>query len=604
MQSVLEILSNRVVEALARMGVPGSPLVAPSQDEKFGDYQSNAAMGLAKRLGKKPREVAEQIIANLRIDDICEPPEIAGPGFINFRLKPAFVAEMLQSVCTGATRQQGNKERSDRVGLGRTATPETVVVDLSSPNLAKEMHVGHLRSTVIGDCVARILEFAGHNVIRENHVGDWGTQFGMLVAYLRRIKPDIIARPDSVEIADLESFYVQAKSLFDADEKFRDESRETVVALQKGDSTIRRIWKAFCDESLRHCHAIYDRLGVELIDRGESFYNDLMDEVIRRLEKTRDRGADSAIRDSEGALCIFPAGFTTRDGDPLPVIVRKSDGGFNYATSDLATIIHRVETLHATRIIYVVGLSQKQHFDMLFAAAPKVAKIGSAVHMQHLGFGNMLAPGGRPFKTREGGVIKLKSLLDEAVTRARQVLENRAPVEDDDAVSKVVETQQVAEVVGLGAIKYFDLSHSLSSDYTFDIDTMLSLEGNTAPYMMYAYARIRSIGRKAGVNFAALSADAPIVLEHSTEIALAKKLVQFAEKFAVVESELRPNVLTDYLYELAKTFSRFYDKKLGVRVIDASPEPLRLSRLRLCDLTARTLKLGLFLLGIDTIEQM
>ncbi len=602
MQSVLENLSNRVAEALERMGAPGSPLVAPSQDEKFGDYQSNAAMGLAKRLGKKPREVAEQIIANLRIDDICEPPEIAGPGFINFRLQPAFVATMLQGISSPLTK--GGRRGVDHVGLAPTAKPETVVVDLSSPNLAKEMHVGHLRSTVIGDCVARILEFAGHNVIRENHVGDWGTQFGMLVAYLRRIKPDIITRPDSIEIADLESFYVQAKSLFDADEKFRDESRETVVALQKGDPTIRRIWMAFCNESLRHCHEIYDRLGVELIDRGESFYNDIMDVVIRRIEKIRDSGTDPAVRDSEEALCIFPEGFTTRDGDPLPVIVRKSDGGFNYATSDLATIIHRVETLHATRIIYVVGLSQKQHFDMLFAAAPKVVKIGPEVRMQHLGFGNMLAAGGRPFKTREGGTIKLKNLLDEAVTRARQVVESRAPAEDDATASKVVETEQVAEVVGLGAIKYFDLSHSLSSDYTFDIDTMLSLEGNTAPYMMYAYARIRSIGRKAGVNLSAISADSSIVLEHPTEIALAKKLVQFAEKFAVVESELRPNVLTDYLYELAKTFSRFYDKKLGVRVIDASPESLRLSRLRLCDLTARTLKLGLFLLGIETIEQM
>lgn len=612
MESILALISSRVADALDRLGTPGSAMVAPSQDEKFGDYQSNAAMGLAKRLGKKPRDVAEQIIAKLRIDDVCETPEIAGPGFINLRLKPTFLAATLQGIKTDPpaspqTKGFGSSAReqhADRVGIARTRKPETVVVDLSSPNLAKEMHVGHLRSTVIGDCVARVLEFAGHNVIRENHVGDWGTQFGMLVAYLRRTKPSVIDRPASLEIADLESFYVQAKTLFDADEGFRDESRETVVALQKGDATIRRIWKAFCDESLRHCHAIYRRLGVELIDRGESFYNDLMDEVIRRLERKRDSGADPAVRDSDGALCIFPDGFTTRDGEPLPVIVRKSDGGFNYATSDLATIIHRVETLHATRILYVVGLSQKQHFDMLIAAVPKVVEIGPGVRMQHLGFGNMLAPGGRPFKTREGGTVKLKGLLDEAVARARQVIESRTDGDDDETESSIVDADQVAEVVGLGAIKYFDLSHSLSSDYTFDVDTMLSLEGNTAPYMMYAYARIRSIGRKAGVDFSALSSDVPIVLEHPTEIALAKKLTQFAEKFAVVENELRPNVLTDYLYELAKTFSRFYDKKLGVRVIDASPESVRLSRLRLCDLAARTLKLGLYLLGIETIEQM
>ncbi len=536
----------------------------------------------------------------MRIEDVCDAPEIAGPGFINLRLKPKFLAMMLKEILP----LQGGLQRPDRVGIAATTHPETVVVDLSSPNLAKEMHVGHLRSTVIGDCVARVLEFAGHNVVRENHVGDWGTQFGMLVAYLRRIKLDIIARPDSIEIADLESFYVRAKTLFDADERFREESRETVVALQKGDPTVRLIWKAFCDESLRHCHEIYKRLGVQLIDRGESFYNDLMDEVVRRLEQKRDSGTDPAIRESAGALCIFPEGFTTREGEPLPIIVRKSDGGFNYATSDLATIIHRVEALQATRIIYVVGLSQKQHFDMLFAAAPRVAKIGPGVRMQHLGFGNMLAPGGRPFKTREGGTIKLKNLLDEAVARARQVIESRVTTDEDAAPSKSVQTEQVAEVVGLGAIKYFDLSHSLSSDYTFDIDTMLSLEGNTAPYMMYAYARIRSIGRKAGIDFANLPTDAPITLEHPTEIALAKVLTQFAEKFAIVERELRPNVLTDYLYELAKSFSRFYDKKLGVRVIDATPESLRLSWLRLCDLTARTLKLGLFLLGIETIEQM
>jgi len=621
MESVLAILTRRVTDALERIGAPGHAMVAPSQDEKFGDYQSNAAMGLAKRIGKKPREVAEQIIANLKIDDICEAPEIAGPGFINFRLQASFLSQALRSIGNEPVCEKGTKPADfDRVGIAKAVNPETVVVDLSSPNLAKEMHVGHLRSTVIGDCVARVLEFAGHKVIRENHVGDWGTQFGMLVAYLTRMSThgsegtvvyvgslDVTFDKENLsklKINDLEQFYVEARSLFEKDEAFRNEARETVVALQKGDPTVRRIWKAFCDESLRHCHAIYQRLGVQLIDRGESFYNGLMDEVICRLERKRDSGEDPSIRDSEGALCIFPEGFSTREGDPLPVIVRKSDGGFNYATSDLATLVHRVEVLHATRIIYVVGLSQKQHFDMLFAAAPKVVSMSRNVRMLHLGFGNMLAPGGRPFKTREGGTVKLKNLLDEAVVRASQVIESRAADDEDSAGVRLVDAGQVAEVVGMGAIKYFDLSHSLSSDYTFDLDTMLSLEGNTAPYMMYAYARIRSIGRKARVDFARLPSDAPIILEHPTEIALAKKLTEFAEKFAVVEGELRPNVLTDYLYDLAKSFSRFYDKKLGVRVIDASPEAVRISRLRLCDLTARTLKLGLFLLGIDTIEQM
>lgn len=599
MKSVLDKLSRRVAHALAGIGVEGDPLIAPAQDDKFGDYQSNAAMGLAKKLGRKPREVAQAIIDNLRIDDLCEPPEIAGPGFINFRLRPDFLARSLKAIppsVSGAL---------DRVGLERTAAPETVIVDLSSPNLAKEMHVGHLRSTVIGDCIARVLEFEGHHVIRENHVGDWGTQFGMLVAHLRRVRPDVVERPDMLEIADLESFYVEAKARFDADDEFRAESRETVVALQKGDPTIRRIWKAFCDESLRHCHAIYERLGVRLIDRGESFYNDLMDEVIRRLESVKTARPDMGVSDSEGALCIFPEGFKTRDGQPLPLIVRKSDGGYNYATSDLATILHRIETLHATRIVYVVGLSQKQHFEMLFAAARKVGWVGPAVRLEHLGFGNMLAPGGQPFKTREGGTFKLKGLLDEAVSRARSVITEQSPNEtkrDRDLPQEQID--RIAETVGLGAVKYFDLLHSMTSDYTFDVEIMLSLEGNTAPYMMYAYARIRSIGRKAGVDFATLPTDSPIILEHAAEIALAKKLLQFAEKIELVARELRPNVLTDYLYDLAKAFSRFYDKKLGVRVIDVTPESVRLSRLRLCDLTARVLKLGLHLLGIDTIEQM
>ena len=599
MKSIHEQLSHRVRGAIAHIGVDGDSQIQPSQDEKFGDYQCNAAMGLAKKLGRKPREVAEAIVEKLDINDLCEKPEIAGPGFINFRLKPTYLAEALQSI------PPADDLDSDRAGLQPTENAQIVAVDLSSPNLAKEMHVGHLRSTVIGDCVARVLEFQGHTVHRENHVGDWGTQFGMLVAHLRRIRPEIIDRPDKLEIADLESFYVEAKARFDADEKFKEESRETVVALQRGDATTRRIWQAFCNESLRHCHAIYDRLGVRLIDRGESFYNDLMNEVVRRLEKLRDSGASAAVRDSEGALCIFLDGFTTREGEPLPLMVRKSDGGFNYATSDLATIVHRIEVLKATRIVYVVGLAQKQHFEMVFAAARKVGWVRPEVRLEHLGFGNMLSKAGTPFKSREGGTVKLKDLLDEAVARARRVVEKEEP--DEARVQRSFTSQQmdaIAETVGLAAVKYFDLSHSMSSDYRFDLDTMLAMEGNTAPYMLYAYARIRSIGRKAGVDFRALPADAPVILEHPSEIALAKKILQFADAVEVVGRELKPNVLTDYLYDLAKAFSRFYDKRLGVRVIDASPEAVRVSRLRLCDITARVLHLGLKLLGIDTIEQM
>lgn len=599
MRSMLQTVSQRVVDAMTSLGVTGDSQLRPAQDEKFGDYQCNAAMGIAKKLGRSPREVASELVKTLDIAGLCDPPEIAGPGFINFRLRADFVARELVRV------PGPQSPDASRLGVSRTSNAQAVVVDLSSPNLAKEMHVGHLRSTVIGDCVARVLEFQGHNVIRENHVGDWGTQFGMLVAHLRSVRPDVAEKPDELEIADLEGFYVQAKVRFDADEAFRTESRETVVRLQRGDPLTRKIWEAFCHESLRHCHAICDRLGVRLVDRGESFYTELMDEVIRRLDVVQRTRGDGLVRESEGALCVFLDQFKTRDGETLPLIVRKTDGGFNYATSDLATILHRVETLGAKRILYVVGLSQKQHFEMLFAAARALGFVGPDVEMEHLGFGNVLAAGGRPFKTREGGTVKLKDLLDEAVVRARAVVEK--PSDDEGRARSAfseAEIARVAEVVGLGAVKYFDLSHSLQSDYKFDLDTILDLDGNTAPYMLYAYARVRSIGRKAGVDLDALPADQPFVLEHPAEIALAKKVLQLVDVIDSVGREFKTNVLTDYLYDLARTFSRFYDKRLGVRVIDAEPAAVRTSRLRLCELTARSLRLGLHLLGIETLEQM
>jgi arginyl-tRNA synthetase len=587
---------------MRRVGAEGDPLVRVAQGERFGDYQSNCAMGLAKKLRRKPRELAEAIVAHLNVEDICERPEIEGPGFINFRLKPAFLARALQCI------PPCDDPASDRLGIERTGRPQIVVVDLSSPNLAKEMHVGHLRSTLIGDCVSRVLEFEGHTVHRENHIGDWGTQFGMLIAHLRSVKPEVVNQPDELMIGDLEAFYIEAKARFDIDEEFKRQSREAVVALQGGDPVIRRIWRAFCDESLRHCHAIYDRLGVRLVDRGESFYTDFMDEVVGRLEPAiggKAERRDGLVRVSEGALCLFMEGFKTRAGEPLPLIVRKSDGGYNYATSDLATIIHRVEQLGAKRIIYVVGLAQKQHFDMLFAAARQVGWVDETVSLEHLGFGNMLAPDGRPFKTREGGTVKLKGLLDEAVARARKVIEEAAVDETrpQRAFSKE-QVDEIAEKIGLAAVKYFDLSHSLTTDYRFELDTMVNMEGNTAPYMLYAYARIRSIERKAGVDFRSLRAEGAIIPEHPAEGGLAKKLLQLAETLEAVGEELRPNLLTDYLHDLAKAFTRFYDRKFGVRVIDASPDSVRISRLRLCDVTARALRLGLRLLGVETVEQM
>ncbi len=628
MQSTLNLLRQRVTAAIVKAldldQADVNPLLTRIQDEQFGDYQSNCAMALAKRMGSKPHDVARRIVNELHVDDISNPPEIKGPGFINFRLSAEFIAAQLAAIPPAPA------DGRDRLGIPTTDRPTIVAVDMSSPNLAKEMHVGHLRSTIIGDCVARILEFEGHRVHRINHVGDWGTQFGMLLAYLRRTQPGVLDNPDDLHLDDLEQFYVQAKKLYDADPDFAETSRKTVVELQGRDPEVMAVWRAFCDESLRHCRGIFHRLNVTVVDRGESFYNDMLPDVVKRFQ---DKGLAT---DSEGAVCIFLDGFTSRDGSPLPIIIRKSDGGYNYDTTDLAAIYHRIEELGARRLIYVVGMAQKQHFDMLFAAARKIGWACDDVELTHLGFGNLLGPNGRPFKTSSGGNVKLKDLLDQAVKRARSVIESSSQTDSasasDGNVSNVAPPlvggapgvgdaplvagarkradfdeatiTAVADAVGIGAVKYFDLSHSLLGDYKFDWDTMLSLEGNTAPYMLYAYARIHSIARKAGIRFADLPHDTRILLDHPSELRLAKTLLRFCETIDKVAADLRPNVLTDYLFELSKAYSLFYDRVHGVRIIDASPETTRLSRLRLCDLTARTLKLGLHLLGIRTVEQM
>ncbi len=596
MRSTIDLLRRRVTAAVARAcdvdETDVNSMVNRSQDPKFGDYQSNCAMGLAKKLGVKPRDLATRIIAELDVADVCETAEIAGPGFINLRLSSDFVTEQLAAIPAAPA------DRADRLGIAKIDHPIVVAVDMSSPNLAKEMHVGHLRSTVIGDCVARILEFEGHEVHRINHVGDWGTQFGMLLAYLRRTQPHVLDAPEELRLDDLEEFYVAAKSLYDSDADFAETSRMTVVELQSQEPTVMAVWRAFCYESLRHCHEVYDHLGVRLEDRGESFYRDMLGDVVRQIDEK------GLAVESDGAICIFLDGFKTRDGDPLPIIIRKSDGGYNYDTTDLAAIYHRIEKLHARRLIYVVGITQKQHFDMLFAASRKIGWTGDDVELKHLGFGSMLAKDGRPFKTRTGGTVKLKDMLTEAKTRARKVVERNDDEDGRRADLDDATIDRIAEAVSVGAIKYFDLSHNLTSDYKFDWDTMLSLEGNTAPYMMYAYARVRSIGRKAGIDFADLPADTPITVEHDPEMNLARTLLRFAETVDQVAADLRPNILTDYLFELSKAFSTFYDRRHGVRVIDAEPDSLRLSRLRLCDLTARTLKIGLGLLGIQTVEQM
>ena len=603
-RNLLETIPNRfddaVYAALGEETIVGKRYVFRCNDPRFGDYQFNGSLALAKVRKQKPRDVATAIVEHLKIDDLCEQPDIAGPGFINVRLKPSFLGESLGSI------PSADPHEPDRMGLARTDSPDTVVVDLSSPNIAKEMHVGHLRSTIIGDAIARILEFEGHVVHRLNHIGDWGTQFGMLIAHLRHVRPEAISDPSALAIADMEKFYVEAKKHCDTDPTFQEEARRTVVALQAGDPQTRKIWKAFCDESLRHCHRIYERLNVRLEDRGESFYNELMVVLIDRLLAGSGPDGEPLVVESQGALCDFSHGKKTKNGDPYPEIVRKSDGGFNYNTSDLAALLHRVEQMHATRLIYVVGLGAgtKEHFDWLFPYAKKTGWIGDDIELRLCGFGNILGSDNRPLKTRDGGTYKLKDLLDEAVARARGVITDESRSNAERASLSEQQIDQIAETVGIAAVKYVDLAHSLTTDYKFDLKTMCSLEGNTAPYLLYAYARIRSIGRKAGVNFADLPTGDPLLIDHATEVTLATKLVQFPETLERLGRELEPNVLTIYLYDLARAFSRFYDRKFGVRVVDASPDTVRTSRLRLCDLTARTLKLGLDLLGIGTVEQM
>ncbi len=589
MKSTREEIEAAVRGALAVVVGEGSdeidPLVRPTQDPKFGDYQSNVALGLAKRLGRKPREVAEALVAALQLNGLAEAPEIAGPGFINFRLRPEWLAARL-----------GALQTDPRLGVPQEEHPQRIVVDYSGPNLAKEMHVGHLRSTIIGDSIARLLEFQGHDIVRLNHVGDWGTQFGMLLQYVRESQPDVLEHPERFRLDDLEAFYVAAKRRFDSDPAFADASRRAVVELQSGDPTARQVWEVFCAESLRHAHEVYQRLGVSphLIDRGESFYNSMLDPIAEELLLNGE-----AVED-EGAVCVFLEEFRNREGGPMPLMVRKTGGGYSYDATDLAGVVHRIREEHADRVIYITDVRQRDHFLLVFAGARKVGFAPESVRLEHVGFGMVLGNDRQPFKTRDGGTIKLKALLDEAETRSLAAMS-----EEDERRKELTPEQraEVARVVGLGAVKYFDLSHNVTSDYVFDWDVMLALEGNTAPYMIYAYVRTKGIERRAGVDFATLPA-VEIILEHPTEIALAKQLLEFPTVVRQVAEELRPHVLTDYLFTLSRSFSAFFDRERGVRVIDAEPEAVRLSRLRLCDLTARTLRRGLDLLGIEVVEQM
>ena len=579
--SVLSELKTRFINAcVAAFGEEFAlfdPSVTPAKDKQFGDYQCNAALGLTKKLKQNPREIASKIVANLAIADLCEDPSIDGPGFINVKLKTSYLEAQLV-----------NMQAGDRLGIAPTEKPQRVVVDFSSPNIAKEMHVGHLRSTIIGDCIARILEFQGHNVLRLNHVGDWGTQFGMLITYLREAYPDALTRSDALDLGDLVALYRAAKERFDRDAEFKEAARQAVVELQAGDPEAKVAWQLLCDQSRREFQKIYDALDIQLTERGESFYNPYLASVVDDLQTL------GLLEENQGAKCVFLEGFTNKEGEPLPLIVQKSDGGYNYATTDLAALRYRINTDKAQRIIYVTDAGQSGHFAQVFQVATRAGWLSDTVQVEHVPFGLVLGEDGKKQKTRSGDTVALKSLLDEAIARVRTDLEIRTPTASDQV------KQETAVAVGLGAVKYADLSQNRTSNYIFSYDKMLALQGNTAPYMLYAYVRVRGIGRKGEIDFDRLSTNPTIQLNSDAEVILAKHLLQFAEVIEAVAEDLLPNRICQYLFELSQKFNQFFEQ---CPVLQAE-EPERSSRLSLCNITAKTLKLGLGLLGMRVLERM
>ncbi|MER3492326.1 MAG: arginine--tRNA ligase [Mastigocladus sp. ERB_26_2] len=576
-----EKLQQALVTAFGAEFAAVDPVLVPASNPKFGDYQANVALSLAKRLGQQPRAIAQAIVDKLDVSDICKPPEVAGPGFINLKLTTEYLEAQLAAM-----------QADSRLGVAKAKTPKREIVDFSGPNIAKEMHVGHLRSTIIGDSIARILEFRGHDVLRLNHVGDWGTQFGMLITYLREVYPEALTIANALDIGDLVTFYKQAKKRFDEDEAFQEQARQEVVRLQAGAADTIHAWKLLCEQSRTEFQVIYDLLDIKVQERGESFYNPLLPKVVEDLEQA------GLLVEDQGAKCVFLEGFTNKEGEPLPLIVQKSDGGYNYATTDLAAIRYRIQNDHAKRIIYVTDAGQANHFAQVFQVAYKAGWVPDDVELVHVPFGLVLGEDGKKFKTRSGDTVRLRDLLDEAIARACADLENRLIQEGRQETEEF--KANVAKVVGISAVKYADLSQNRTSNYVFSYDKMLSLKGNTAPYMLYAYVRTQGISREGNVDFEKLGTDAKILLQEDTELTLAKHLLQLDEIISDVEQDLLPNRLCEYLYQLSDKFNKFYENCPVLK----SEEPIRTSRLALCYLTARTLKLGLSLLGIQVLERM
>ncbi|MDJ9927612.1 arginine--tRNA ligase [Salmonella sp. NW140] len=576
--NIQALLSEKVSQAMIAAGAPADcePQVRQSAKVQFGDYQANGMMAVAKKLGMAPRQLAEQVLTHLDLSGIASKVEIAGPGFINIFLEPAFLAEQVQQALT-----------SDRLGVSQP-TRQTIVVDYSAPNVAKEMHVGHLRSTIIGDAAVRTLEFLGHHVIRANHVGDWGTQFGMLIAWLEKQQQE---NAGDMALADLEGFYRDAKKHYDEDEAFAERARNYVVKLQSGDTYFREMWRKLVDITMTQNQITYDRLNVTLTRddvMGESLYNPMLPGIVADLK------AKGLAVESEGATVVFLDEFKNKEGDPMGVIIQKKDGGYLYTTTDIACAKYRYETLHADRVLYYIDSRQHQHLMQAWTIVRKAGYVPDSVPLEHHMFGMMLGKDGKPFKTRAGGTVKLADLLDEALERARRLVAEKNPDMSAD------ELEKLANAVGIGAVKYADLSKNRTTDYIFDWDNMLAFEGNTAPYMQYAYTRVLSVFRKVDIDEQAL-ASAPVIISEDREAQLAARLLQFEETLTVVAREGTPHVMCAYLYDVAGLFSGFYEH---CPILSAENDAVRNSRLKLAQLTAKTLKLGLDTLGIETVERM
>ena len=576
--NIQALLSEKVSQALIAAGAPADcePQVRQSAKVQFGDYQANGVMAVAKKLGMPPRQLAEQVLTHLDLTGIASKTEIAGPGFINIFLEPAFLASSVDAAL-----------KSDRLGVTQPKA-QTIVIDYSAPNVAKEMHVGHLRSTIIGDASVRTNEFLGHKVIRANHVGDWGTQFGMLIAYLEKQQQE---NAGEMALADLEGFYREAKKHYDEDEAFAERARSYVVKLQGGDPYFLEMWRKLVDITMSQNQLTYNRLNVTLTRddvMGESLYNPMLPGIVADLK------AKGLAVESEGATVVFLDEYKNKEGEPMGVIIQKKDGGYLYTTTDIACAKYRYETLHADRVLYYIDSRQHQHLMQAWTIVRKAGYVPDSVPLEHHMFGMMLGKDGKPFKTRAGGTVKLSDLLDEALDRARRLVAEKNPDMPAD------ELEKLANAVGIGAVKYADLSKNRTTDYIFDWDNMLAFEGNTAPYMQYAYTRVLSVFRKADIDESVL-ANSAVTITEDREAQLAARLLQFEETLTVVARDGTPHVMCTYLYDLAGLFSGFYEH---CPILSAESEAVRNSRLKLAQLTAKTLKLGLDTLGIETVERM